>query len=152
MTPPIQLEIVPSSRLTWLAIFFHLGALAAVLAGLPTGLTIYLSIAVLVSWSGTLAILRLRRLDALVRLSIDSKGMVRWLSKAGQEGVATVAAGTYLSPSLVILRLLPVDSSLAKARIVVLAADSASAESLAKLRAWLKWRPTEAVLNSHAEE
>lgn len=152
MTPPIQIEIVPSYRLTGLAVVFHLGALAAVLAGLPAGLTIYLSIAVLISLSGTLAIVRLRRGDALVRLTIDAKGRVRWASRVGHEGAATVAQGSYLSSSLVILQLLPVDASLARARLILLAPDSAPSESLVRLRAWLKWRSTEPVLTIHAGE
>ena len=152
MTPPIQIEIVPSHRLTWLAVIFHLGALVAVLAGLPTGLAAYLSVAVLISLSGALVAVRLKHGAALVRLTIDAKGAARWVSRAGEEGNLIVAQGSYLSSALIILRLLPADGSLDGARILMLAADSAPSESLARLRAWLKWRPAEAVLNSHAGE
>ncbi len=152
MTHPIQIEIVPSHRLTWLALLFHLGALVTVLAGLPTGLAVYLSIAVLISLSGTLVVVRLKHGTALVRLTIDAKGKARWVSRGGEEGFATVAQGSYLSSALVILRLLPADGSLAGTRILMLAADSAASESLANLRAWLKWRSAEAVMDSHAGE
>jgi hypothetical protein len=152
LTPPIQIEIVPSYRLTCLAVLFHLGALVAVIAGLPTGPGIYLCFAVLMSLSGTLVIVRLKNGKALVSLTIDAKGKVRWVSRAGQEGLATVGKGSYLSSSLVVLRLLPLDATLAKATILLLAADSAPAESLARLRVWLKWRPAEPSLDTHAED
>lgn len=152
MTAPIQIDIIPSYRLTWLAVVFHLGALVAVLAGLPAGLAVYLSGAVLISLLGALTFVRLKRSDSLVSLTIAEDGKVQWISREGKDGIATVARGSYVSPSFVVLRLVPANASLTRERTVLLAADSVTSESLAKLRTWLKWGPTEHVLHTHAKE
>ena len=152
MTTPIQIEIVPSTRLTWLAVVFHVGALIAVAFGLPLWLTLFLALAVLLSLFGTLESLRLKRPEALVRITVGGEGKVNWTTRAGTERSGSVAQSAFVSQLLIIVRLVSDDSDQCRSRLLLLACDSGSPDAIQRLKVWLRWRPLDSAMNPHAQK
>jgi hypothetical protein len=150
LTTPIQLEIVPSSRLTWLAVLFHAGAMVAVAFGLPIWLTLLLALAVLLSLLGTLASLRQSGPDAVTRVEVRSDGRANWTTRAGLEQSGILAQSAFVSPLLIIVRLVPADSGQSRSRLLLLAGDSSRPDSIRRLKGWLRWRPQDPVMKPHA--
>jgi hypothetical protein len=133
-----SLALKPSWTLAALLSVLHGMALCAAfvaLSGFPLALV---GFGVLVSCVVSLAD-ALQGLPASVAwLELQEDGTGRWRDKKGREHPVRAARGTWVSPELVILGLVPPRG---RTRWLVLLPDSAAGEALRGLRVWLRWRP-----------
>ncbi|OGA95731.1 MAG: hypothetical protein A3G27_10275 [Betaproteobacteria bacterium RIFCSPLOWO2_12_FULL_66_14] len=139
MNPACSLALKPSLRLAGAAGAVHLLALAAAWTGL-SGMPLILTAAgVMLSGLCTVADALLLWPGSVARLELAENGSGRWLDRAGREHRVRAARATWVSAGVVVLGL---QMSRWRTRWVVLLPDSAAAEPLRRLRAWLKWRPS----------
>jgi len=75
--------------------------------------------------------------DATLRLEIGIDGTVRVLRRNGTVRAGRMLSGSYVSPALTVVRFRPAGKR--RARSVVIATDSADAESRRRLRVLLRW-------------
>jgi hypothetical protein len=135
-SPSLRLDLKPSLLLAGTLAAIHAFALAAavaVLGGWPL-----LLVATGIVLSGTLAVVRsLQRTASGTRgIELHADGRGAWQDRAGRWHQATLLPRRFVTPALVILAL----EGARERKWIVLAPDACDAESLRRLRAWLRWR------------
>jgi len=133
----LKIDIRPSAVLAAALGAVHILALVVACLNL-SGWASYAVIAgVLLSGSASLAAVLQLRSAAVVHLELHADGRAAWRDRGGFWHHGRLGGDHYVSPALVVIGLRPAE---ARARRLVLAADSASAEDLRRLRVWLRWR------------
>jgi hypothetical protein len=137
LTSACSVVVRPSRSLAVILGAGHAIALASASASLG-GLPVYLvstGIILSAAWTVADALQRLSCSVARIDLKEDADGM--WLDRAGREHPVRALDATWVSAKLIILGL---RASRMRVRWLVLLPDSADADDLRRLRAWLKWR------------
>ena len=108
-------------------------ALACGWAGLPGPAFAPVALGIILAWGWHLAQAR----SAVRILELSETGAVRYQDGRGLWQEADILPGSYVSVWLIVVML---GRGGRRARPLVLLADSAAAEDLRRLRAWLRWR------------
>ena len=95
-------------------------------------------VGVLLSTACTIADALLRLPSSVQAFHLEEDGSGHWRDCAGREHRVRGARASWVSAGVVVLGL---RTGRWRTRWVVLLPDSAAAESLRRLRVWLKWRP-----------
>lgn len=127
-----EMALKPSRRLgMWLVVLSGLAGLAIVRADLPPSVQVGLGAAAL-----TLAVRGWRRAAKLPALALGPDGSLHGRDEAGNWRALDVAADSFVSPALIVLRCRREGEAM---RTLTLLPDSASPDDLRRLRTALRW-------------
>jgi toxin CptA len=112
-------------------------ALAGAWIGLPGLAFPPVALGIVLAWGWHLTQVLQRGTSAMRTLELNATGGVRCQDGLGQWHQARILPGSYVSGWLMVV-ILGVDGR--RSRSLVLLPDSAAAEELRRLRAWLRWR------------
>jgi len=135
--PALRLDFRPSRTLAGVLVAAHGLALAAAWVSLAGWAQVLAGAGILVSLTGCLARVLLRTGESAVSLELHQDGRVSWRSRKGTWHEGRLGKNNFVSTGLVVLDL---EHPRHRRKWVLLAADSASAEDLRRLRVWLQWR------------
>jgi toxin CptA len=133
-----SIALEPSRRLAAILAAIHAAALAAAIASVSGIPLVLIIVGVLVSGVCAVADALLRLPSSVQAFELEEDGSGRWRDRGGREHRVRCAQASWVSAGLVVLGL---QTGRWRTRWVVLLPDSAAAESLRRLRVWLRWRP-----------
>ena len=112
-------------------------ALACAWIGLPGAAFPPVALGIVLAWGWHLAQALQQGRSAIRAMELNATGGVRWQDGLGQWQDAQVLPGSYVSGWLIVVIL---GAGGWRGRSLALLPDSAAAEELRRLRAWLRWR------------
>jgi len=112
-------------------------ALACAWIGLPGAAFPPVALGIVFAWAWHLARTLQQGRSGLRALELNATGAVRCQDGLGQWQETRVLPGSYVSAWLIVMNL---DKDGKRGYSLVLLPDSAAAEELRRLRAWLRWR------------
>jgi hypothetical protein len=133
----LKIEIRPSLILAGILGAAHVLALAAALLSLPGWAGYLVASGVVLSAAASLAKVLQLLPASVVSLELFANGCASWRDRRGLWHEGGFGGGHYVSAVLVVVGL---RSAGRQTQPLVLAADSASAEDMRRLRVWLRWR------------
>lgn len=137
MSQTLTVSLRPSRTLVLALTLMAGAALACSWIGLPAPAFAPVALGIVLAWAWHLAAALARGESALHALELDAGGAVRYQDGLGRWHETELRPGGYVSAWLIVM---PLAAGGGRSRRLVLLPDSAPADELRRLRAWLRWR------------